>query len=71
MGRRTSVMLALCLGCAGLLLPSQQALAASGPVITRFTDSGRFVDSELCGYPIRVVWHEGAAFTSGTTPTAI
>jgi hypothetical protein len=58
MGRRTSLMLALCLGCAGLLLQSQPAVASSGPVITRFTDSGRFVDGDLCGYPIHVAWHE-------------
>ena len=59
MGRRMTMLLALCLGCASFSsLPSQAALAESAPVTTRFTDSGRFVDSELCGYPIHVAWHE-------------
>jgi hypothetical protein len=58
LSRRTSFMLALSLGCAFVLLASQPAAAKNGPVITRFTDSGRFVDTDLCGYPIRVAWHE-------------
>jgi hypothetical protein len=31
---------------------------AAGPERTTFTDSGSFVDRDLCGFPIRVSWQE-------------
>jgi hypothetical protein len=58
MNRRTSWILALLVGGSALLMQSGAASASSGPVISRYTDSGTFVDRELCGYPIRVTWHE-------------
>jgi len=54
----TARILALCLGCSALLFQPVHAMARSGPVISRYTDGGTFVDTELCGYPILVRWHE-------------
>lgn len=58
MNRRTSWILALSLGCSALMLAPGQAVASRGPVIERFTDSGSFVDTSLCGFPVHVAWRE-------------
>jgi hypothetical protein len=42
-----------------LLMTSAPEMAnATGPEISSFTDSGAFVDRDLCGFPIHVSWHE-------------
>jgi len=51
-------IVAVVLGCAALWSQPTHAMARSGPVISRYTDGGSFVDDELCGYPIHVRWHE-------------
>ena len=46
-------------GMATILMLSAPGIAnASGPEISTFTDSGSFVDRELCGFPIHVSWQE-------------
>jgi hypothetical protein len=57
MNRWMRAILALCVVCTPLL-QSRQALAHAGPRISRFTDAGQFVDTDLCGYPIHVRWTE-------------
>ena len=50
---------ALLVGMATILMLSAPGIAnASGPEISTFTDSGSFVDRELCGFPIHVSWQE-------------
>jgi hypothetical protein len=51
---------ALLVGLAAtLLITSAPGIAsATGPEIERFTDSGSFVDTSLCGFPIHVSWQE-------------
>ena len=51
---------ALLVGLAAtLLMASPPGIAnARGPKIERFTDSGSFVDTSLCGFPIHVSWQE-------------
>jgi hypothetical protein len=42
-----------------LLMASAPGIAdATGPEIDTFTDSGSFVDRDLCGFPVRVAWQE-------------
>jgi hypothetical protein len=44
---------------ATLLMWSDPGIAsATGPEIETFTDAGSFVDRDLCGFPLRVSWHE-------------
>jgi hypothetical protein len=44
---------------ATLLMVSAPGIAnATGPEIEQFTDSGSFVDTSLCGFPIHVSWQE-------------
>ena len=58
MRRWKSLVVTAVTAVAALSFAPGQALARSGPEFERFTDAGRFVDRQLCGYPIRVAWHE-------------
>ena len=51
---------ALLVGMAAtLLMATAPAIAdAAGPEIETFTDSGSFVDTDLCGFPLHVSWQE-------------
>ncbi len=51
---------ALLVGLAATLpITSASGVAsATGPEIEPFTDSGSFVDTSLCGFPIHVSWQE-------------
>jgi hypothetical protein len=58
MRRRIAWIVMCCLSWSAMLLHPAHAESQRGPVISRYTDGGTFVDDELCGYPIQVRWHE-------------
>jgi hypothetical protein len=54
---------------ASLVLAPAPPAQAKGPEIEHYFDSGSFVDTDLCGFPLRVSYRDEERSTGGSTRT--